>query len=115
MTFREKMRVQHSAAETQMFVALQERNLTKGMLTDFEIPLLTTVPDFFWVEEKVACYLDGEQVHSGIKAEARDDRITEALEKRGVRVLRFRYRPPISRKRLNEIVEEIQGALKRAA
>ena len=109
------MRVQHSSAETKMFVALQERNLTKGMLTDFEIPLLTTVPDFFWVEERVACYLDGEQVHSSIKAEARDDRITEALKKRGVKVLRFRYRPPLSRKRLSEIVAEIQEVLGRAA
>src|SRR3990170_352346 len=108
MTFRERMRVQHSSAETKMFVALQERNLTKGMLTDIEIPLLTTVPDFFWVEKRVACYLDGEQVHSSIKAEARDDRITEALEKRGVKVLRFRYRPSLSRRRLKEILGEIQ-------
>jgi len=115
MTFRERMKVRHSAAETKLFVALQERNLTKGMLTDFGIPLLTTVPDFFWVEERVACYLDGEQVHSGIKAEARDDRITEALKKRGVRVLRFSYRPPLSRKRLNEIVTEVQEVLGRAA
>ena len=114
MTFRERMRVQHSSAETKMFVALQERNLTKGMLTDFEIPLLTTVPDFFWVEERVACYLDGEQVHSSIKAEARDDRI-RAPEKRGVKVLRFRYTPPLSLKRLSEIVAEIQEALGRAA
>ncbi len=54
-----------------------------------------------------------EEVHSGVKAETRDAKITGALEKRGIKVLRFRYRSHLSQKRLNEFISEIPEALGR--
>jgi len=63
----------------------------------------------------ICCKRAREEVHSGVKAETRDAKITGALEKRGIKVLRFRYRPPISQKRLKEILGEIQEALRRVA
>ena len=47
-------------------------------------------------------------------AEAKDDKITALLEKRGIRVLRFRYHAPLSKKLLDDIVTQIGEALKRA-
>src|SRR3972149_7660330 len=100
MTFRERMRVNPSAAEEKVAVALQDRGV-KGWFKDQEVILESTVPDFWFPTKGVAVYLDGEQVHSSEHAQNRDDRITWLLERKGIKVLRFRYRPPLSRKRLN--------------
>jgi very-short-patch-repair endonuclease len=82
------------------------------MFRDVEICLEKTTPDWFWPTRGVALYLDGEQVHSSERAQLRDDKITDMLTNRGIKCLRFRYRPPLSKKRLNEIVAEIEEALK---
>jgi very-short-patch-repair endonuclease len=104
------MRVSCSSAEEQVAVALHQLGL-KGWFKNREIVLEATIPDFWFPAKKVAVYLDGEQVHSSSHALERDDRITAVLEKRGVRVLRFRYRPPLSKKCLAEIVESIMEAV----
>ena len=111
MTFRERMRVNPSAAEEKVAVALQDRGV-KSWFKDSELVLTSTVPDFWFPTQGVAVYLDGEAVHSGAKAIERDDRISDVLTKRGLKVLRFRYRPPLSKRRLDEIVEAIGEALK---
>ena len=61
----------------------------------------------------ICCKRAREEVHSGVKAETRDAKITGALEKRGIKVLRFRYRGHLSQKRLNEFISEIPEALGR--
>jgi len=61
----------------------------------------------------ICCKRAREEVHSGVKAETRDAKITGALEKRGIKVLRFRYRSHLSQKRLNEFISEIPEALGR--
>ena len=111
MSFRDHMRVNCSRAEESLAVALQERGVN-GWFKDQELILSSTVPDFWFPTQGVAVYLDGEAVHSSGKAVERDDRISDVLTKRGLKVLRFRYRPPLSQKRLDEIVEVIQEALK---
>jgi len=108
MSFHDRMRVTMSNAEGKVFVALQQRGV-KGFFTDMEICLQKTIPDFFWPSKGLAVYLDGPP-HVG--KEDRDDRIVEMLEKRGIRVLRFPYRPPLSNRRLNEIILAIEEALK---
>ena len=110
MSFRERLRQNPSNAEMTLIVALQNRGV-KGWFKDQEVILESTVPDFWFPTKGVAVYLDGEQVHSSEHAQNRDDRITRLLERKGIKVLRFRYRPPLSRKRLNEIIVQIEEAL----
>jgi very-short-patch-repair endonuclease len=109
MSFRDRMRVNVSRAEETLAVALQQCGLAKGLFMGYKISLISTTPDFFWPTKGVAVYLDGPP-HVG--REDRDDRITEILEKRGIKVLRFPYRPPLSQRRLKEIVAAIEEALK---
>ena len=111
ITFRERLKQNPSNAEMTLTVALQERGLAHGMFRDVEICLEKTTPDLFWPTKGVAVYLDGEQVHSSERAQLRDDKITDMLTNRGIKVLRFRYRPPLSRKRLNEIIVQIEEAI----
>ena len=106
------MLVRTSAAEVDVAIALQDRGV-KGWFKEEEIVLERTIPDFWFPTQGIAVYLDGEEVHSSERAFCRDNKITQLLMKRGVKVLRFRYRAPLSQKRLNEIVAEIQEALKR--
>ena len=53
-------------------------------------------------------YLDGVQVHSTDKAEARDEEIDNLLERQGWAVLRIRYDPPLQGGKLCEVVRQIR-------
>jgi very-short-patch-repair endonuclease len=105
------MRVNCSAAEEKVAVGLQERGV-KGWFKDVEIILDSTVPDFSNLIKGVVVYLDGEEVHSSENAQLRDERIDDKLARKGIRVMRFRYRPPLSQKRLNEILLVIEEVSK---
>jgi very-short-patch-repair endonuclease len=96
-----------------LFGALSSAGLTGGMVTQQPIVLRFTVPDFLWVEKKLAVYLDGVQVHRKAHVERRDEEITELLERQGWRVLRFSYSPPLSFNRTREIVDAIKDVLGR--
>jgi len=111
MSFRDRMHVKVSKAEVDLRIALQEHGLSQGMFTDLQIDIVSTKPDYYWPTQGVAVYLDG-PVHNSPTAEARDERITETLRKRGLKVLRFSYIPPISRKQIDWIVSQIKEALK---
>ena len=97
-----------SKAELEVFKALSEAGLTRGMVTQKTIVLRVTVPDFCWLNKRKAVYLDGLQVHSGDKQQQRDEEICEMLEAKGWEVLRIPYEPPLSVKELQRIIEAIK-------
>jgi len=72
-----------------------------------------TVIDLYFLHRGLAVYLDGEAVHKGLIQEQRDLLINQALRRRGIRVRRFRYHAPITKKRLMEIADEIEKELGR--
>jgi very-short-patch-repair endonuclease len=96
-----------SKAEIEVFKALSEAGLTRGMVTQKTIVLRVTVPDFCWLNKRKAVYLDGVQVHSRDKQQQRDEEICEMLEAKGWEVLRIPYEPPLSGKELKKIIETI--------
>lgn len=96
-----------SKAEIEVFKALSEAGLTRGMVTQKTIVLRVTVPDFCWLNKRKAVYLDGVQVHSRDKQQQRDEEICEMLEAKGWEVLRIPYEPPLSGKELRKIIETI--------
>jgi len=60
-----------------------------------------------WSE--VACYLDG-FYHLGAQRK-RDEEADAGLKKRGIRVLRFPYTPPLSQKKQRETVAQVAEAV----
>jgi len=110
MNYKERMHPRVSNAETDLFKELSAQNLTRGMTTQDQIILRATYPDFYWKEHALAVYLDG-PCHTHGNVEMRDDVIDNLLELRGVRVLRFPYKPPLKSKMLLEIVGKIREAL----
>jgi len=108
------MRVSPSRAEITLRSAMEKEGLFEGFFADMEICLWKTIPDAFNPTRGIAIYLDGPP-HLKEHARTRDEKITEALEKRGIRVLRFPFKPSgrlgISKKRLAEILQEIREAL----
>jgi len=119
MSFRDWMKVSVSNAEIQLFVELQRRGLTRHLETQKGFSfirevdgVLGTIIDFFWNHPyNYAVYLDGPH-HKKYAHERRDDLITEALERRGIRVDRFDYTPPLRKRRLKEIADQIEETLK---
>ena len=108
MSFKRHMHPKVSKAELEVFKALSEAGLTRGMVTQKTIVLRVTVPDFCWLNKRKAVYLDGLQVHSGDKQQQRDEEICEMLEAKGWEVLRIPYEPPLSGKELQKIIETIK-------
>ena len=108
MSFKRHMHPKVSKAELEVFKALSEAGLTRGMVTQKTIVLRVTVPDFCWLNKRKAVYLDGLQVHSGDKQQQRDEEICEMLEAKGWEVLRIPYEPPLSVKELQRIIEAIK-------
>ncbi len=100
-----------SSAELQLFRALSEAGLTRGMVTQKPIILKTTVPDFCWPEKRKIVYLDGKQVHSSDEQQKRDQEIQELLEAQGWDVLRIPYEPPMPEACLKEILLTIKSFL----
>jgi very-short-patch-repair endonuclease len=75
------MHVVQRKAEIEVFKELSRRGLTAGMMTQLDIILKYTRPDFAWFERKLAVYLDGEQVHR--KRQEKDEEIDNLLETQG--------------------------------
>jgi len=59
-----------------------------------------------------AVFLDGEQIHTKNRQQIKDELITKALERKGITVDRFMYKPPISDARLYAIADKIKTTLK---
>lgn len=72
-----------------------------------------TVFDFYWYDVFYVGYLDGAQVHKSLIHNRKDDLITMALEKRGFTVDRWRYSPPLTDCRADEICGEVEETLRR--
>lgn len=108
LSYKRNMHPKVSQAELQVFRALSEAGLTRGMVTQKTIVLRVTIPDFCWLNKRKAVYLDGLQVHSKDKQQQRDEEICEMLEAKGWEVLRIPYKPPLSGKELQRIIEAIR-------
>jgi very-short-patch-repair endonuclease len=108
LSYKRNMHPKVSQAELQVFKALSEAGLTRGMVTQKTIVLRVTVPDFFWLNKRKAVYLDGLQAHSSDKQQQRDEEICEMLEAKGWEVLRIPYEPPLSKKELQKILVTIK-------
>jgi len=112
MTWRQRMHPRVSRAEAILFLALQQRGLTEGMISDRGIVLEATYPDFYWPTKGLVVYLDGPP-HQRENQRLKDERIDEHLRRRGIKVLRFSYKPPLTKQRLAEILDQIEKALRR--
>lgn len=108
MTWKEHLHPSVSAAEIEVFKELSKRDLTKGMVTQKQIILKATVPDFMWTELRKTVYLDGEP-HKKSKQIEKDEEITNLLEVRDWSVLRISYSAPLTKEKLMEIVNQIQA------
>jgi very-short-patch-repair endonuclease len=107
MSYKDSLHPQVSNAEMEIFEELSKRGLTRGMLTQLDVILKKTKPDFAWFEKRKCVYLDGEQVHW--KRQEKDEETTSLLEKQGWRVLRISYKAPLTREKLAEIISQIQA------
>jgi very-short-patch-repair endonuclease len=96
-----------SRAEYQVFQQLSQTATAQGMTTQDTIVLRMTKPDFVWFEKKKAIYLDGAPCHTKDRAVENDAEIDMLMERRGWNILRIRYDPPLTAKRLAEITQEI--------
>ena len=108
MSYKARLHPKVSTGELQLFRALSLAGLTGGMVTQKPIVLKATIPDFCWPEKRKIVYLDGVQVHSGDKQQAKDEEIRELLEAQGWDVLRIPYEPPLTDARLEEILTTIK-------
>ena len=100
-----------SRAEIEVFKSLSEAGLTRGMVTQQQIILKSTIPDFCWMEKRKIIYLDGIPVHKKDKAIERDEEITDLLTAQGWDVLRIPYQPPLTDKGLQKIMDIIKKFL----
>lgn len=115
--------VKVSRAEEAIFDELCRRGLGRNLHSQhpfkFEKDLLGkegegvkgTWVDFFWSPPGYAAMIDGPG-HLKRKQEEKDKLIDEALRRRGIRVDRFGYRPPLSKRRLKEIVDSIEDRIR---
>ncbi|MDR0492093.1 MAG: endonuclease domain-containing protein, partial [Nitrososphaerota archaeon] len=97
-----------SQAEIEVFCELSRQGLTSGMTTQKMVILKATYPDFCWVQQKKAVYLDGNPIHQTTKAKQRDAEIDELLELHGWQVLRIPYEPPLTQEMLQQIVVQLR-------
>jgi len=100
-----------SKAEIEVFKALSLAGLTNGMVTQKPIILKSTIPDFCWMEKGKIVYIDGIPVHSKDKQLEKDEEIDDLLRAQGWDVLRIPYDPPLTEKRLTEIMLTIKQFL----
>lgn len=108
MSFKKHMHPKVSKAELQVFKALSEAGLTRGMVTQKTIVLKVTIPDFCWLNLRKAVYLDGLHVHSSDKQQQRDAEVCDLLKAKGWEVLRIPYEPPLSDKELQKVIASIK-------
>jgi hypothetical protein len=108
----------HSNAEESIFSELQRRGLTTSLTTQkgFEFNLEldgvhgTEVDDYWGSPYNYAVFIDGPH-HLKLRQERKDELITKALERRGIKVDRFLYKPPLRKKRKLEICKKIEAVL----
>lgn len=100
-----------SKAEIEVFKTLSTQGLTGGMVTQKPIILKSTIPDFCWVEKRKIVYLDGNPVHRKDRQLAKDEEIDDLLSIQGWDVLRIPYDPPLTDKKLKEILAKIKQFL----
>lgn len=108
-----------SVAEEKIFTELQRRGLCTYLTTQapfiFDLKkdiVAGTTVDFLWSNPfTYAVFVDGKQIHLKSRQERRDKLVTAALERRGVRVERFMYNPPLPDYRRDQICDKIQFVL----
>jgi len=112
MTWRNKINThdRYSSRGEQLILEALHQNHVHP-LTKTDIVLEATRPDFLFPDQKLAVYLDCEQIH--LPKEELDARITGKLEEKGYRVIRIRYRPPLGRRKAIEIANRIRQELPR--
>ena len=108
MSFQDLMHPLHSRIEMDILEQLNHAGLFPE--TDKHFCVLSTTPDFYFADKRLAVYVDGEQVHRN--REERDDYLRQLLAKRhGVTVLTFPYKRR-SKKAMRKIVEQIKEWMK---
>lgn len=96
-----------SNAERALTAELGKRGYTLGRQFRTQEQFLLTSADFYFPEQRVAVFLDGPH-HLKPKFEKRDELHSQVLGSRGISVLRFSYKPPLSKSQLREIADAIQ-------
>lgn len=106
-----------SRAEEAIFGELYRRGLGCNLHTQHpfkfgaEAGVEGTWTDFYWEPPGYVVMIDG-PLHLKRRQEDKDKLIDEALRGLGLRVERFRYRPPLRKGRLVEICDSIEEGLK---
>ena len=120
MSWRQRLQQSPSNAEMAVMLELQKRQLLTHMrsqhafIFDLKEDLVAgTFIDFYWTEpHNYAVFIDGIQVHNKVRQSMRDECVQKALERRGVKVDRFVYTPPLRKWRLREICDRIENVLR---
>ena len=127
------MNVSVSNAEIDIFYELRRRKLVRGLTRQHpfvfdlkqDIVAGTTI-DLFWgtpeIRPHYAAFIDGvavgktgvSKLHLTSRQQRRDEFVTAALERRGIRVDRFPYEPPLRKWRKLEICDAIEAVLKKS-
>ncbi|TET19945.1 hypothetical protein E3J74_04615 [Candidatus Bathyarchaeota archaeon] len=122
-----------SNAEIDIFYELRRRKLVRGLTRQHpfvfdlkkDIVAGTTI-DLFWgtpeIRPHYAAFIDGvavgktgvSKLHLTSRQQRRDEFVTAALERRGIRVDRFPYEPPLRKWRKLEICDAIEAVLKKS-
>lgn len=111
MNFRDKMRVSISNADQSLWIALQNAGI--NFFSDKFICLKPTIPDAYIPGDPPICvYLDG-PVHKKGKSVEWDVEVAEALQRRGMIVLRYDYKPPLSKTLLKKIIGDVKERMNR--
>lgn len=110
---------QYSEGEITLFKELQARHLTLFMASHRGIKLNYEEdgvhgcePDFLWGPPGYAVFLDGDPHKTSYRAR-KDRLITEALERRGFTVDRFRYRTPLSKREARGFADQIERVVRK--
>jgi len=109
MTFRDRMKVSVSHAEDLVTIELQRRGLCTGMQRHTGVPY--TYPDWLWQHKRLLAYLDGPP-HMRDHQIQKDELIDQMNIHLGYTALRLPYRTPLSKKRLQEITDQIEKELR---
>jgi hypothetical protein len=116
MSWRERLRTNQSNAEMTLLQALQDNNIRfisqQPIILDYEnqeqtIPDATILRD---TKRPIPIYLHG-PVHLKGKSLEWDKYVEETLLKLNYEPLTFYYRPPLSKKRLAEIIAKIKEVI----
>jgi len=116
--FARKYGSQMANAEIQLIAELNRRGIY-GFITQYafsfdpQVDLVhgTTV-DFYFPKHKLCVFLDGVP-HLKLRQEIRDERVTKALTRRGIKVIRIEYEVPITERKIKESVDFIEKELNR--